>query len=866
TVTLTNDSAEDMTIDFGYNSPCTGRMGDYVWNDVNRNGIQDADESGIENVTVNLKDSQNTVLATVTTAANGFYEFNGFCANEYKIEVNVSTLPAGFVSSPTLEGNDPTVDSNENSTTVMLNDDYTEDMTIDFGYNSPCTGRMGDYVWNDVNRNGIQDAGESGIENVTVNLKDSQNTVLATVTTVVNGSYEFNGLCANTYKVEVDESTLPPNMVSSPTLEGNDPTVDSNINSTTVTLTNDSAEDMTIDFGYNSPCTGRIGDYVWNDINRNGLQDAEEPGIAGVIVQLKDSDSTPIIEVTTDAYGYYEFNGFCANTYKIEVNESTLPPNMVSSPTDQGGDPTIDSNANGTLVTLETDNGVNITIDFGYNSFCIGRIGDTVWFDENRNGIQDAGEAGIAGISINLKDAQNVTIATVITDVSGYYEFSSLCANDYKVEVDTSTLLADYVASPTLQGTDSTVDSNENGTVVKLINDFAEDMTIDFGYNSPCSGYIGDYVWLDTNKDGLQDILDSGISHVSVILRDNQNTEIATTMTDSNGHYAFTGLCANEYRVEIDPYSLPANVVPTNSMVGSDITRDSNGSPADVSLAGDYDSDITIDFGYIEELVPGDNCKECDGKVTQMIMQYNGTTAAMVEVKQKKGAVVFSSMVQPGGHFNFSGVDKKGTLGTEITISVNGSQNTKIHTSCSVEVGPGLIAGDFEVIEAYSRNNGLMCPVDSVDPPPTGGDCSPCDGKISRMTLEYKGTEAAQVVITQKKGEVVFSATVQPGEQFSIVGTDKGTLGTEITISVNGGTNAKVHTSCSVPVGPGLIAGDFKVIEAHSLKGGLMCPVGISDPNNSYSDDSYKSDKGSSKKGFSKKGSSKKGSGKGGKN
>ncbi|CAK8712096.1 hypothetical protein GMJAKD_01340 [Candidatus Electrothrix aarhusensis] len=227
------------------------------------------------------------------------------------------------------------------------------------------------------------------------------------------------------------------------------------------------------------------------------------------------------------------------------------------------------------------------------------------------------------------------------------------------------------------------------------------------------------------------------------------------------------------------------------------------------------------------------DCSPCEGKVSRMTLEYNGAGAAQVVITQKKGEVVFNATVQPGEQFNIVGNDDKGTLGTEITISVNGSTNAAIHTSCSVPVGPGLIAGDFKVIEAHSLKGGLMCPVgpvDPVDPPPADGDCSPCEGKVSRMTLEYNGAGAAQVVITQKKGEVVFNATVQPGEQFSIIGTDKGTLGTEITISVNGSTNAAIHTSCSVPVGPGLIAGDFKVIEAHSLKGGLMCPVGPVDP------------------------------------
>lgn len=104
-------------------------------------------------------------------------------------------------------------------------------------------------------------------------------------------------------------------------------------------------------------------------------------------------------------------------------------------------------------------------------------------------------------------------------------------------------------------------------------------------------------------------------------------------------------------------------------------------------------------------------CSECDGKVTMLTMQYNGSEEARVIVEQKKGGVVFDDIVQPGGQFTFSGTDKKDTLGTEISIFVDGSLNAKIHTSCSQPIGPGLVAGDFEVIEGYSRNGGLMCPV-----------------------------------------------------------------------------------------------------------------------------------------------------------
>ena len=221
---------------------------------------------------------------------------------------------------------------------------------------------------------------------------------------------------------------------------------------------------------------------------------------------------------------------------------------------------------------------------------------------------------------------------------------------------------------------------------------------------------------------------------------------------------------------------------------------------------------------------PPVECGECEGKVANLTLQYNGSIDnAQVQVLQKKGgAIVFDGIVQPGGTFSFAGVDKKATLGTEIIISVNGEQNARIHTSCSQPVGPGLVRGDFEVVEGTSRIGGLLCPVSVPDEP------AECEGKVNKLTLQYNGAQAdAFVEVIQKKGDVtVFAETLQPGEQFTFSGRDKkGTLGTEIIIYVNGEQNTRIHTSCSQPIGPGLVSGDFEVISGSSRRGGALSPI-----------------------------------------
>ncbi|MCP3938133.1 MAG: DUF11 domain-containing protein, partial [Actinomycetia bacterium] len=198
----------------------------------------------------------------------------------------------------------------------------------------------------------------------------------------------------------------------------------------------------------------------------------------------------------------------------------------------------------------------------------------------------------------------------------------------------------------------------------------------------------------------------------------------------------------------------------------------------------DYGLEVAFAEGCGTVFIPA-TCGQCDGKVTELTLEYLGEEAdAHVEVVQKHGSiVVFDGIVQPGEHFSFAGADGHGTLSSEITIYVNGVLNARMHTSCSKPIGPGMVRGDFLVVEGTSRHGGPLCPL------PAGGLCGDCDGKVSRLTLEYLGEEMdAYVEVVQKKDSVVvFAGTVQPGELFSFAGADnKGTLSTEITIYIDG--------------------------------------------------------------------------------
>ena len=474
-----------------------------------------------------------------------------------------------------------------------------------------------------------------------------------------------------------------------------------------------------------APCGTFIGDYVWNDVNHNGVQDEGENGIEGVKLVLKSASGVVLESTYTDANGHYEFTNHCPDDYVVEVDENTLPDGYVPSPCSDNPDSgTVgndkDSNCSPQILTLGY-NEHNETIDFGYYETpqCTGTIGDVVWQDVNRDGVQSSGDSGISGVVVKLLDAQGNVLATDTTDADGHYEFTGLCAGDYEVVVDENSASLNGLdpvdpcssdSDPSGSGNDS--DSNCSPQSVTLSSDDSQNPTIDFGYTSPCSGSIGDFVWSDVDGDGSQSSGDEGIAGVTLRLLDSTGNVLATTVTDSNGHYEFVGLCAGDYEVVVDETSNALNgfepVMPCSSdsdPSGSGNDLDSNCSPQLVTLGSDNSHNLSIDFGYVAE------CGPCDGKVTQLTLRYMGDCNAYIEVVQKKCGIVFSDMVAPGEEFTFSGTDKKGTLGTEIRIYVNGHLNTKIHTSCSQPIGIGMVFGDFVIVDGYSRNGGRLCPV-----------------------------------------------------------------------------------------------------------------------------------------------------------
>lgn len=399
-------------------------------------------------------------------------------------------------------------------------------------------------VYEDLNSNGVKDAGDNGIAGWTVYLDldgsgtlntDSAGTMEPSAITNVDGDYSISHLVAGNYRVseEVQPGWSPTALVSQD-----------------VSVVND-RETKNVDF-FNF-AGGDIVGAVWNDLDGRGTRDTDpatgaftDPGLAGWMVFLDLDNSTTLDagepSTLTDANGNYAFHNLPSGDY--EVTE-VLP---------SGWDVTRrgDVRQTATVTTLGTT-----TADFGNLSTANGSIQGVVWNDLNANGIRETDpatgaftEPGLENWTVFL-DTNNDGIlqsgeVSVLTNADGAYSFVSVPAGNYEV---TEVLPSGWNISPTY-------DTRQTVTVAAG----AASTAGDFANFTVQNGSIRGTVWNDRFRDGTRDVslagtfTDPGLANWRVFLDLNRNrlpdTGEPSTLTDATGAYSFLDLQVGDYEVQ----------------------------------------------------------------------------------------------------------------------------------------------------------------------------------------------------------------------------------------------------------------------------------------------------------------------------
>ncbi|MCI5129514.1 MAG: hypothetical protein D3907_13730, partial [Candidatus Electrothrix sp. AUS3] len=565
------------TKDFGFRN--SGSIGDYVWMDINGDGKQDLNESPLGGVTVKLykDDGDNTFepgaglgkdgdpIATVPTALDGSYLFENLPEGKYWVQID-GGLPTDLEVTDAAN-HDHTTDPTKPADLISLTSANQSNGTVDFGFNATSTTAMlGNKVWFDVDPdqggtqqpNAIQDSGEIGLAGVglyiCLNDVDPCNgsndidtgSTNPTVITGPDGSWLVPSLTpGDTYTVAVDTSTLPLDINNTPT---NGPV------RRVYTMPADGSSLLVADYGFTDNDStqnyGTIGDRVYQDVNGDGDdENGSDPGISGVTVELLNNNDAVIATTVTDTNGKYKFTGLeLDKEYKVRIKgDSDILSTMIQTETGPTNDSYTFTPTGATPDKTEAN--------FGFESSG-SSLGDYVWFDVNKDGIQDPKENGISNVEVRVyldngsvqgsKDATDTLVRTMTTDSNGKYLFSGLETDkNYIVEVVPPSGFIPSLST----GTETAV----NFTTITF--------DVDFGLKGG-SYSIGDKVWYDTDGKGDVNESGTGIEGVTVDLYLGDK-RIATTTTTSDG-YNFSDLPSGNYEVRIsDRNNVLANFIST---------------------------------------------------------------------------------------------------------------------------------------------------------------------------------------------------------------------------------------------------------------------------------------------------------------
>jgi len=162
---------------------------------------------------------------------------------------------------------------------------------------------------------------------------------------------------------------------------------------------------------------------VYRDSNLNGAFNADEPGLAGIQVELDNGDS-----VLTDREGRYKFSNVSADEHDVSIGLTQFrePVRMTTS-----------SQLHADLIREHV-----AVLNFGVVNFA--RVVGSVFNDLRFEGKRAPDSMGLQEIHLLLEDAEGKLKRTVTTESSGEYSITDVPPGDYTLTVDATTLPANY--------------------------------------------------------------------------------------------------------------------------------------------------------------------------------------------------------------------------------------------------------------------------------------------------------------------------------------------------------------------------------------------------------------------------------------
>ncbi|MEG1059555.1 MAG: SdrD B-like domain-containing protein [Clostridia bacterium] len=433
------------------------------------------------NITIRTSDAPNTdkhIITGATSPINSFdlalYTPQGYRVISMNVTASNFTAgtPANVLFITGIINTTATIGQSLTNTAINTANSSTDLITKSSSFTSNIFGNnkssIGEFVWNDLNGNGIYDVGEPGINGVTVELYDSTGTnLLGTISTGNYGDYpgyyNFSLLSPGTYLVKF----IPPTGYTLTTqnlgVNGSTPNPATGFTNPVILGTN--VFNNYINAGLLSNNKGEIGSFVWNDLNENGIYEIEEPGVNGMTVELYDKTQTTLLGTTvtknnnSNQPGYYSFTGLAADSYYIKFIPITAYSITVQNLVPNGSTPDPVTGFTN-LIPLTTAEVVS-TVNAGILAPCTPPVINTTIYSAKQGSTYDP----MQGVSAFDCQGNNITANVIVTEntvntaIPGKYTVSYK-VTDKRGQITTKTIIVTvYAPSPFEQAITDIIES-----------------------------------------------------------------------------------------------------------------------------------------------------------------------------------------------------------------------------------------------------------------------------------------------------------------------------------------------------------------------------------------------------------------------
>ena len=409
--------------EYNFCEAAPARISGTVYHDASNDGLRDPSETGIPGATVTLVDTQGRIVAETATDAIGRYEFDGIPPGTYSL---LQTQPAGFLDGRDTPG---TVDGKPRGR-VGSDGDSLRDIELPqgtvgtaFNFGELVAASISGRVHADLDDDCRWDPGEARLGGVTVRLLDAGGNEVARATTDQAGTYRFDEVAPGTYSVEQIQPEGYFDGTAKAGTAGGHVTGPNHV--TEITLLSGQDADG-YDFCEQPAAT--LSGIVHADRDGDCVVDANEPGIAGVRVELYDRQGTLVATARTDASGAYRFTGLRSGMYTVREIQPAGWLQGGQSAGSHGGDASLAD----TISTIPVGWGETLT-DYNFCELPPSEISGRVWSDVDLDQRFDEGETPISGVRVELVDTDGNAVSRQQTGDDGRYRFTGLAPGDYSV-------------------------------------------------------------------------------------------------------------------------------------------------------------------------------------------------------------------------------------------------------------------------------------------------------------------------------------------------------------------------------------------------------------------------------------------------